>query len=91
MQRDPRGWWRRAFSQAHYSLLRYGVRFFLQFGSGNAYLERMFAYAEECSSDKRRNRLNLRRHLLLRTNGNEVGLEGYLRFTATIEASPGRH
>ena len=78
MTDDPRGWWRRAFSQGHYDLLRYGVRFFLQFGSGNAYLERVFGDAERLTCDKRRNRLDLTRHILLRENGSLVGLEGYV-------------
>ena len=65
-------------SQGHYSLLRYGVRFFLQFGSGNAYLERVFGDAERLTCDKRRNRLDLTRHILLRENGSLVGLEGYV-------------
>ena len=77
MQKDPRAWWRRAFAQGHYSHLRYGVCFFLQFSSGNAHLERVFGNAERVFCKKRRHGLDIARHMLLHENAHLIQMEGY--------------
>ena len=78
--KDPLAWWREAFKNGHYPYLKPGIRLLLSFGSGNAFLERCFSYAEMVTADKRRASYDLRRHMLLRVGGLWARIADYLPF-----------
>ena len=77
---DPLDWWRRTFADKHYHLLKPAIKFLLSFGTGNAFLERCFSYAEHVTSDKRRCSYDLRRHMILRVTGYWAKIPMYLPF-----------
>ena len=74
---DPVGWWANV-GRHRYPDLYPAVLGLLRFSSGNALLERLFSYAAIVTRDRRRSTNDLRRLLMLRTNGFLLGMQGYL-------------